>query len=61
MFSCVNNEMARDTNPRVDPLDFEQECETWDWVRAAGVSAQDLRRALFDSLAAQEPPYRRAA
>lgn len=53
--------MARDTNPRVDPLDFEQECETWDWVRAAGVSAQELRRALFEALAAQAPAYRRAA
>jgi hypothetical protein len=28
------------------PPDLEQECETWDWVRAAGVSAQELRMAL---------------
>jgi hypothetical protein len=35
---------------RVDPLEFEEECETWDWVRAAGVSAQDVRRAVRESL-----------
>ena len=29
---------------------LEQECEMWDWVRAAGVSAQDLRSALLDTL-----------
>jgi hypothetical protein len=28
------------------PPDIEQECETWDWARAAGVSAQELRKAL---------------
>jgi hypothetical protein len=55
--------MAKDkgNRARVDPLEFEQECETWDWVRAAGVSAQALRKALRDSLAAQEPAYRLAA
>ena len=31
-------------------FDLEQECETWDWVRAAGVSAEDLRTALRESL-----------
>jgi hypothetical protein len=31
------------------PLDLEQECETWDWARAAGVSAQELRKALQGS------------
>ena len=31
-------------------FDLEQECETWDWVRAAGVSAEDLRMALRESL-----------
>jgi hypothetical protein len=47
------------TNPaRVDPLEFEYECETWDWARAAGVSAQDLRNAVRDSLRnAAEPAY----
>ena len=28
------------------PPDLEQECATWDWARAAGVSAQELRTAL---------------
>jgi hypothetical protein len=36
---------------RVDPLEFEEECETWDWARAAGVSAQELRRAVREALA----------
>ena len=29
--------------------DLEQECQTWDWARTAGVSAQELRQALRDS------------
>ena len=40
------------TNPAFDLL--EQECETWDWARAAGVSAQDLRTALEESLSLAE-------
>lgn len=39
---------------RVDPVEFEDECEIWDWVRAAGVSAQELRRALVELLNARE-------
>ena len=39
---------------RVDPLEFEEECETWDWARAAGISAQDLRRAVRDALLRSE-------
>jgi len=46
---------------RVDPLEFEQECETWDWARTAGVSAQELRKTLRDFLAAQDSGYRLAA
>jgi hypothetical protein len=63
LFFCVNIIMGRDKSNRVrvDPLEFEQECETWDWARTAGVSAQDLRKALRDSLAAQAPEYRLAA
>ena len=33
---------------------LEQECEAWDWVRAAGVSAQDLRAAVLESLSFAE-------
>jgi len=40
------------TTPAFDLL--EQECETWDWARAAGVSAQDLRTALEASLSLAE-------
>jgi len=56
--------MAKDRSvpTRVDPFEFEQECEAWDWVRAAGVSAQDLRNAVRDALRnAGEPDYRLAA
>jgi len=35
-------------------VDLERECETWDWARAAGVSAQDLRAALLESLSLAE-------
>ena len=28
------------------PAGIEQECETWDWARAAGVSAEELRKAV---------------
>ena len=31
------------------PAGIEQECETWDWARAAGVSAQELRKAMQGS------------
>jgi len=40
---------------RVDPFEFEQECETWDWARAAGVSAEDLRTAVRDALRNADP------
>lgn len=33
----------------------EEECETWDWVRAAGVSAEALREAIARVRAAQPP------
>ena len=39
--------------------ELEVELETWDWVRAAGVSADELRRALRESL--REPELREAA
>jgi hypothetical protein len=37
------------------PPDIEQECELWDWARAAGVSAADLRKAVRDSLGGAPP------
>jgi len=39
--------------------DLERELEIWDWARAAGVSAEELRRALQAPLAA--PELRKAA
>jgi hypothetical protein len=40
-------------------LDLDTECEQWDWARAAGVAADELRVALQASLAA--PEYLKAA
>jgi hypothetical protein len=40
-------------------LDLDTELETWDWARAAGVSADDLRLALQALLPA--PELRKAA
>lgn len=39
--------------------DLETELETWDWARAAGVSADDLRQALKALIAG--PELRKAA
>jgi hypothetical protein len=38
-------------------LELDNEFETWDWVRTAGVSADDLRQALR----ASAPELRKAA
>jgi hypothetical protein len=38
-------------------LDIEQECELWDWARAAGASAQELRNALLKLLGSTETAY----
>ena len=35
------------------PPDIEKECEAWDWARTAGVSAEELRKAVQE---AEEPP-----
>ena len=40
-------------------LDLDAELEVWDWVRAAGVSADELRQVLQASFAA--PELRKAA
>lgn len=42
----ANTNSTRDQAPE---RALDQECETWDWARAAGVSAQDLRAALVES------------
>jgi len=39
--------------------DIERECETWDWARTAGVSAEELRQAVQEVLGGTEG--RRAA
>lgn len=33
------------------PPDIEQECASWDWARAAGVSALEMRKALQAAMA----------
>jgi hypothetical protein len=30
-------------------LEIEQECETWDWARTAGLSAEELRQAVLEA------------
>jgi hypothetical protein len=40
-------------------LELDRELETWDWARAAGVSADELRQALQASFAT--PELRKAA
>ena len=40
-------------------LDLADELEMWDWARAAGISADDLRQALKAALPA--PELRKAA
>jgi hypothetical protein len=49
-----------DTNTTANPpaqqgFDLEKEIEAWNWARAAGVSAQELHKALRESLGRQEP------
>jgi len=39
-----------------DDFDLDQEYEDWDWARTAGVSAEDLREALRNSLDGTELP-----
>ena len=51
----MNANDIRLTDPE---LELDAEVETWDWARAAGVSADELRQALR---AALMPELRRAA
>jgi len=44
---AARSEQARAERPAPN---LDQECEAWDWVRAAGVSAQDLRKALSEEM-----------
>jgi hypothetical protein len=41
--------------------ELDRECETWDWTRAAGVSAEELRAALRATNRRVLPDRRRAA
>jgi hypothetical protein len=38
-----------------ESVDLDKEVEAWNWARAAGVSAQELHKALRESLGRQEP------
>ena len=42
-------------------FDVERELEAWDWVRPAGVSAEELRRVLLASAPSPQPELRKAA
>ena len=46
--------MDTTTQAIAENQDLETECEQWDWARAAGVSADDLRIALQAVLSAPE-------
>ena len=50
-----------DATKRIEDAIFELEAEleTWDWVRAAGVSLEELRQVLTAS--APQPELRKAA
>jgi hypothetical protein len=37
-----------------ESFDLEKEVEAWNWARAAGVSAQELHKALRESLGRQD-------
>ena len=50
---------AMTNTPYEADLDLDQELETWDWARAAGVSAEELRLALKASF--PTPELRKAA
>ena len=63
--SCVVQRLHRDMDALIkvaaedaDP-ELDRELETWDWARAAGVSADELRLALKASLVT--PELRKAA
>ena len=38
----------------LESFDLDKEIEAWNWARAAGVSAQDLDKALRESLRRQD-------
>jgi hypothetical protein len=42
-------------------FDLERELAAWDWVRPAGVSAEELRRVLLASAPSPRPELRKAA
>ena len=46
---------AKPATPEIESFDLEKEIEAWNWARAAGVSAQELNKALRESLGRQEP------
>ena len=54
MLSGMKTEMYETSWIDDGAFDLEQEWETWNWVRAAGVSAQDLRTALNELSVAEE-------
>ena len=54
MLSGMKTEMYETSWIDDGAFDLEQEWETWNWVRAAGVSAQDLRTALLESNTVEE-------
>ena len=42
-------------------FDLERELDAWDWVRPAGVSVEELRRAIVAAAPTPQPQLRKAA
>jgi hypothetical protein len=51
--SAMKSIMRKRNPAEGTPPDIERECETWDWARTAGVSAEELREAVRE---AQDSP-----
>ena len=51
----MKNVMRKKDPAESTPPDIEKECEAWDWARTAGVSAQDLRKAVKDAEESPKP------
>ena len=51
----MSEQNAKPSAPDAESFDLAKEVEAWNWARAAGVSAQELHKALRESLKRQEP------
>jgi hypothetical protein len=52
---------VRNEGANAAEFDLERELEAWDWVRPAGISAEELRRAILAAAPSPQPKLRKAA